>query len=63
MLLPTQDKKAISQLAAIHLKYCGGVDNTMVIKILEALEKLGYHKDLPTSIEKALNSGGGTYKP
>lgn len=63
MLLPTQDKKAIKKLEEVHLKYCGGVDNTMVIKMLEALEKLGYHKGLPTSIGEALNSEDETYRP
>ena len=27
------------------------------------LEKLGYHKDLPPSIEEALNAGDGAYRP
>ncbi len=27
------------------------------------LEKLGYHKGLPTSVEEALNSGDGAYRP
>ncbi len=31
--------------------------------ILNALEKLGYHKGLPSSIEEALNSGDGSYRP
>lgn len=27
------------------------------------LEKLGYYRGLPTSIEEALNSGNGVYRP
>jgi len=27
------------------------------------LEKLGYHKGLPSTIEEALNIGDGTYRP
>jgi uncharacterized protein YcgL (UPF0745 family) len=31
--------------------------------ILQYLERQGYHKGLPSSIEEALNSGDGSYKP
>lgn len=31
--------------------------------ILTMLEKLGYHKGLPSTIEEALNSGDGVYRP
>ena len=32
-------------------------------RLLMALENLGYHKGLPSSIEEALNSVDGTYRP
>ena len=32
-------------------------------KILAKLEELGYYKGLPSSIEEALNSGDGVYRP
>lgn len=32
-------------------------------RILEIIEGLGYYKGLPPSIEEALNSGDGVYRP
>jgi hypothetical protein len=72
MLLPTQDKELIIQInKAIRLRcnfdwdgYCTGFSpDGMAREITDILEKLGYYKGLPSSIEEALNSGDGTYKP
>ena len=78
MQVPTQDKEYREDLAA-YLYKCFGTwkensyyDLSEVNKngwrnyaddILKDIEKLGYHKGLPDSIEQALNSGDGSYRP
>jgi len=39
------------------------IAHEIVNRTLVKLEKLGYHKGLPSSIEEALTSGDGTYRP
>ena len=74
MLKPTQDEQAIQATKeAIYFNITpisdiGGAIlmesiNIMVNRILQRLEELGYHKGLPPSIEEALNSGDGVYRP
>lgn len=75
MLLPTQDKELNDRLVRmldnaskifgftpsekkIHKRH-----ELVVSEILKDIEKEGYHKGLPPSIEEALNSGDGTYHP
>jgi hypothetical protein len=66
MQLPTQDIEAKTAVMDIlwrfdpgYKKYGTTVIQTDAQDILRALEKLGYHKGLPSSIEEALNSGDG----
>ncbi len=66
MLKPTQDK----ELRAITIKlfsrygiFPGFKDAEVLLdELFTELEKLGYHKDLPPSIEEAPNSGDRIYK-
>lgn len=77
MLKPTQDKQAIltpDELKAVQDEV-EAQDHTFTISVILAichaiakeqvakLERLGYHKGLPPSIEEALNSGDGVYRP
>lgn len=70
MLLPTKDIEVLTAVIDIlwrfdpdHNRYSYKVVQTDAQDILSALEKLGYHKGLPSSIEEALNSGDGVYRP
>lgn len=75
MLKPTQDKELKERLVrmfdnasenfgwttsknVIHERH-----ELVVTEILKEIEKRGYHIGLPPSIEEALNSGDGTYRP
>lgn len=78
MLKPTQDKELREDISAYIYRCFGtwkeysyydlsGMNKagwrTYADEILDKLEKLGYYKGLPTSIEEALNSGDGVYRP
>ncbi len=73
MLLPTQDTEA--RLTDEELHQCAvrcfinfpndshKLGKEIVETTLAKLEKLGYYKGLPPSIEEAMNSGDGAYRP
>lgn len=75
MLLPTQDEKLRDRLVRmvdnatevfqwtnskneVHKQH-----ELVISEILKEIEKEGYHKGLPSSIEEALNSRDGSYRP
>jgi len=75
MLLPTQDEELRNRLVRmfdnatevfqwtnskreVHKRH-----ELVISELLKELEKDGYHKGLPPSIEEALNSGDGVYRP
>lgn len=67
MLLPTRDEKALhlitESLRAAEMRQ-GSTNHTYYAElILKQLEDMGYHIGLPSSIEWALNSGDGVYRP
>lgn len=78
MMLPTRDKDLQAAITA-ELKYCFDegrystapdyhwaretIETHALNKILQGLEERGYHAGLPPSIEEALNSGDGVYRP
>lgn len=64
-LYPTKDKELKHQLEAL---INGGVFQRIgtpkiADNIIDYLEQRGYHIGLPSSIEEALNSGDGSYRP
>lgn len=79
MILPTQDKELIKDVIKIvkdgrclvtttcnkceanNTELCSAY--AIMDSILKICEWKGYHVGLPPSIEEALNSGDGTYKP
>ncbi|MCK9369910.1 hypothetical protein M0R04_08400 [Candidatus Dojkabacteria bacterium] len=75
MILPTQDKELktliypiLEQTFRLDDKFSYNVHSHKDIgngidRILLILEELGYHLGLPPSIEEALNSGDGVYRP
>jgi hypothetical protein len=75
MLIPTRDKNLKTRLIQMFEnadKYWAWTDSQTVAakrreifieEILKELDKRGYHIGLPETIEHALNSGDGTYRP
>ncbi len=64
MLKPTQDKQLRKAIAEIIIRrYIVSGSSDTLDELLSVIEKLGYHKGLPPSIEEALNSGDGAYRP
>lgn len=75
MLKPTQDKELkmrLNQMFDNADKYWEWTASKNVVlerreifinHLLKELEKRGYHKGLYPSIEEALNSGDGVYRP
>ncbi len=64
MIKPTQDKVLRQSLIYQAVKFMElNLANQMVDDFLAESERVGYHKGLPPSIEEALNSGDGTYRP
>ncbi len=71
MLKPTQDKETKYTDEEIERKLDNewdGLDSVSLVQfvtddLLTKLEKLGYHKGLPSSIEETPNSGDGAYRP
>lgn len=75
MMLPTQDKDLKLRLFSILEDVCSRCDHyaprriaeekrdALIADVLGEIEKRGYHKGLPSSIEHALNSGDGVYRP
>lgn len=65
MLLPTQDQYLEQFIHnAIFAAKQGNISPQSACNhILKHLDDEGYHKGLPTSIEWALNSGDGVYRP
>lgn len=64
MLKPTQDKvlrQSLIYQAVKHIDLSTATD--LVNDFLIEAENCGYHKGLPPSIEEALNSGDGVYRP
>jgi hypothetical protein len=53
----------IELLDTPEIFYSTDKKNECVNKILVELENRGYHVGLPPSIEEALNSGDGVYRP
>lgn len=64
MILPTQDKVLRQSLIYQTVKHMNLATATDLVNdfLIEA-ESCGYHKGLPGSIEEALNSGDGVYRP
>jgi len=65
MLKPTEDKfleQFISNTIYAHKQGAIGLKES-TLHILKHLDEEEYHKGLPTSIEEALNSGDGVYRP
>jgi hypothetical protein len=75
MLKPTQDEKLKQRLIEMMDNVSKLIEPTsskqvahdsrviFIEMVLEEIEKRGYSKGLPDSIEWALNSGDGTYRP
>lgn len=65
MLLPTQDKVLRQSLIYQAVKHTPNlaIASDLVDDFLKEVEGCGYHKGLPTSIEEALSSGDGAYRP
>jgi hypothetical protein len=78
MITPRQDKEMREEIASYLYKCFGAwIENSYydlsktnkagwqeyAMDILEKMEAGGYHKGLPPSIEEALNSGDGVYRP
>ena len=62
MMLPTKDKELEQEIAKIVcMAYLPQAARAKLI--LDVVESHGYHKGLPESIEQALNSGDGVYRP
>ena len=67
MIRPTQDDNArhliVESLRAAEMRQ-GCTNHTYYAdKVLKQLEEMGYHIGLPDSINEALNSGDGVYRP
>ena len=66
MIKPTQDKE-LRQFIYFRLLDLTEIEGTKIEdilnQILNELEKRDYHVGLPPSIEEALNSGDGSYRP
>ena len=74
-LLPTEDKTLRLRLfqmleEAEHrfnpylaVRQTDTLRDTLVTEILQDFERRGYYKGLPSSVEEALNSGDGVYRP
>lgn len=75
MMLPTQDSQLKLRLFSILEDACTRCDryaprrivderrDALIMEVLSELEKRGYHAGLSASIEEALNSGDGVYRP
>ena len=66
MLKPTKDKKLKDNLLTMlnaDAKVRFTWNDELAENILQLFENEGYHIGLPESIEWALNSGDGTYRP
>ncbi len=61
---PTKDKVLRQALVYQTVKHLDlAIAKDLVDDFLIAAEASGYHKGLPSSIEEALNSGDGVYRP